>query len=59
MLELTGLGSVLRGLGVLYWLVAIGAVALALWKGRTWRSKTIWTAVRACGIRLPANEDGG
>ena len=28
MLELTGMGSVLRGIGVLYWLPAIGAVAL-------------------------------
>ncbi len=29
MLELTGMGSVLRGIGVLYWLLAIGAIAIA------------------------------
>jgi len=45
MLELTGMGSVLRGLGVLYWLLAIGAVALAIWKGNGKRGKSIWAAV--------------
>ena len=45
MLELTGIGSVLRGLGVLYWLLAIGAVALAIWKGKGRRGKAIWAAV--------------
>ena len=45
MLELTGMGSVLRGLGVLYWLLATGAIALALWKGKTPKLKAIWTAV--------------
>lgn len=45
MLELTGMGSVLRGIGVLYWLLAIGAVALVLWKGKGWQGKTLWTAV--------------
>jgi len=38
MLELTVLGSVLRGIGMLYWVLAITALALVLWKlkGR-WR----------------------
>ena len=45
MLELTGIGSVLRGLGVLYWLLAIGAVALAIWKGKNKRAKTVWAVV--------------
>lgn len=34
MLELTGLGTFFRILVVLYWLVAIGALVLALWKLR-------------------------
>lgn len=45
MLELTGMGSVLRGIGVLYWLLAIGAIALALIKGKTPRAKALWTTV--------------
>lgn len=45
MLELTGMGSVLRALGVLYWVLAIGAVALALWKGKGRRGKAIWAGV--------------
>ena len=45
MLELTGMGSVLRGIGILYWLLAISAVALATWKGKGRRGKTLWTLV--------------
>lgn len=45
MLELTGLGTVLRGIGLLYWLLAIGAVALAIWKGKNWQRKTLWAGV--------------
>ena len=45
MFELTGMGSVLRGLGMLYWLLAMGAVALAIWKGKGGRGKAIWTVV--------------
>lgn len=45
MLELTGFGSVLRGIGVLYWLLAVGAVALALYKNKTARERAIWTTV--------------
>lgn len=45
MLELTGMGSVLRGIGILYWLLAIGAVSLAIWKGRNWQRKALWAAI--------------
>jgi hypothetical protein len=45
MLELTGMGSVLRAIGWLYWLLAIGAISLALIKGRTPRAKAQWTAI--------------
>jgi hypothetical protein len=45
MIELTGMGSVLRGIGVLYWLLAVGAISLALIKGKTLRAKVIWTTV--------------
>ena len=34
MVELTVLGSVLRAIGVLYWLLAFGVLALVLWKVR-------------------------
>jgi hypothetical protein len=45
MLELNGTGSVLRGIGILYWLLAICAVALAIWKGKGLRYKAIWVAI--------------
>ena len=40
MLELTGLGSVLRGLSVLYWILGLGAMVIVLWKVRPWWAKT-------------------
>ena len=45
MLELTGMGSVLRGMGILYWLLAVGAVALAIWKGKTRQRKALWAVI--------------
>jgi len=45
MLELTGLGSILRGIGLLYWLLAFTAVGLAIWKGKTAARKVAWAAV--------------
>ena len=45
MLEVTGLGNVLRALTYVYWLLAIGALALALVKGNGWRRKVIWSCV--------------
>jgi hypothetical protein len=47
MLEITSMGSVLRGLGFLYWLLAIGAISLALAKGKTPRAKALWTTIAA------------
>jgi hypothetical protein len=45
MLELTGIASVLRGISILYWLLALSAISLALWKGKTWQGKALWTAI--------------
>lgn len=45
MLELTGVASVLRGISLLYWLVAAATLALVLWKGGRWWSKTIGTLI--------------
>ena len=45
MLELTGMGSVLRGIGWLYWLLAIGAIYLAIKKGKDRRAKITWALV--------------
>ena len=41
MVELTVLGSVLRAIGVLYWLLAIGVLALVLWKVKGTLRKTL------------------
>ncbi len=45
MLELTGVVSILRGIGVLCWLLAIGAIVLALYKNKTPRARAIWATV--------------
>jgi hypothetical protein len=45
MLELIGMGSVLRAIGWLYWLLAIGAISFALIKGKTLRAKALWTTI--------------
>ena len=52
MLEFTGIASVLRGISFLYWLLAFGAVGLALWKGKTMRAKALWAglAIAAFGF---------
>ena len=61
MLELTGFGSVLRGIGLLYWVLAIVAVFLAIRYGKGARGKVIWTAVAIAafgylpGKALPGN----
>jgi len=39
MLELTGMGSVLRGIGILYWVLAAGAVWLAIKRDRDKRTR--------------------
>ena len=45
MLELMGFSSVLHGIGVLYWLLTIGAITLALYKNKTVRAKVIWAVI--------------
>ena len=45
MLELTGLGSVLRGIGFLYWVLATGALVAAIYFGKGVLGKVIWGAV--------------
>ena len=45
MIELTGWSDVLRGLGTLYWLVALGALALALNKPKAGKNKAMAAAV--------------
>lgn len=42
MFELTGIASLLRGIGFLYWMLAVGLLVLALWKGVGWKGKTLW-----------------
>jgi hypothetical protein len=41
MVELTVLGDVLRAISVLYWLLALGALALVLWKVKGHRAKSL------------------
>jgi hypothetical protein len=43
--ELTGMGSVLRGVGFLYWVLAIGSTVVAIRFGKGIRGKLIWGAV--------------
>ena len=52
MLELTALASVLRGIGILYWLLALGALALVLWKvkGRLRKSLAALAVIAVFGF---------
>jgi hypothetical protein len=45
MLELTGVASVLRGISILYWLVAAAALTAVLWRIKSWRGKTVGAIV--------------
>jgi hypothetical protein len=45
MLELTGVASILRGVSALYWLLAIGALVLVIWKIKRWPYKAIGIAI--------------
>jgi len=55
MLDFTGMGTVLRALGFLYWVLAIGAIAFAIRKGKDKRSKMLWSAVAVAAFGfLPA-----
>jgi hypothetical protein len=57
MVELTVLGDVLRAISVLYWLLALGVLALVLWKMKGRRAKSVSAlAVVAVFGWLPANQ---
>ena len=45
MIELTGFGSILRGMSFLYWLLAIASLILVAWKVKRWPYKAIGIAV--------------
>jgi len=45
MLELTGVASVLRGVALIYWLVAIGTLAVVLLRVKPVSKKAIWACV--------------
>lgn len=44
-LDLTPFGFVLSGIGIVYWLIVLGAVGLVLWKVKGWPGKLILSAV--------------
>ncbi|MBC8007385.1 MAG: hypothetical protein H7X76_04975 [Prolixibacteraceae bacterium] len=55
MIELTGIGSILRGMSFLYWLLAIALLVLVAWKVKHWAYKAIGiAAVVAIFSYLPA-----
>jgi len=57
MVELTVLGDVLRAISVLYWLLALGVLALVLWKVKGRRAKSLSAlAVVAVFGWLPAKQ---
>ena len=45
MLEFTGIGTVLRALGFLYWILAAGLLILALKKGQSFKRKILWASI--------------
>lgn len=42
-LDLTPFGSVLQGIGLLYWFIVLAAMALVLWKVKGWLAKLLLT----------------
>jgi len=44
-IELTGIREILRAASFLYWLLAVGALALVLWKVRPWWAATVGAIV--------------
>lgn len=48
MIEFGLVNDVLRGIGFLYWALAIGLLALALWKGKGWQDKLFWAVPVVC-----------
>ena len=45
MLEMTGIADMLRGVAVLYWVVAAVCLIIAIRRPRTWGEKALWVAV--------------
>ncbi|MBX3665261.1 MAG: hypothetical protein KF834_06220 [Burkholderiales bacterium] len=57
MIELTGLGGLLSAIGLLYWVIAIGAVLLAIHMSKGTKSKVILPAIAVAVFGfLPAKE---
>jgi hypothetical protein len=50
-LDLTPFGAVLEGIGTLYWMLVLAALAVALWKPKHWLVKLI-SAVAVIGIMV-------
>lgn len=45
MLELTGVASILRGISLLYWMLAVAALVLVVWKVKRWPYKVAGMAI--------------
>lgn len=48
-IDMTPFGAIVKGIGVIYWLLVLGALALALWKPKRW-----WLKLTLSGIVLAA-----
>ena len=48
-IDMTPFGAIVKGIGVIYWVLVLGALALALWKPRRW-----WLKLSLGGIVLAA-----
>ena len=50
-IDMTPFGAIVNGIGVIYWLLVLGALALALWKPRRWGLKlSLSGIVLAAGV---------
>lgn len=52
-LDLTSFGAVLQGIGLLYWLLVIAALAIALWKPKRWPMKLLWVGIVLAVLVVP------
>jgi hypothetical protein len=57
-LDLTPLGPVFQGLGMLYWFIVLGTVGLVLWWFKGWRSKAIALTLALAVLVLPVAYQG-
>lgn len=48
-IDMTPFGAIVKGIGVIYWLLVLGALTLALWKPRRW-----WLKLSLSGVVLAA-----